>query len=71
MLKNLDPKAASEYLCLSKSTLANLRVSGDGPKFYKLGSRVIYSVADLHEWQDQRKVSSTSEVPFMEANLDG
>jgi hypothetical protein len=38
---------AAKYLGLSASTLSKLRVFGGGPKFHKLGRRVVYDTRDL------------------------
>jgi predicted DNA-binding transcriptional regulator AlpA len=48
--KYLDAEAAAIHLNLSKSTLAKLRLTGVGPRFYKLGRRVVYSLEDLTDW---------------------
>ena len=52
---------AAERLCLSPRTLERYRVSGEGPKFRKLGRWVRYTVADLEAWIESRTRSSTSD----------
>ena len=53
---------AAGFLGLSTSTLAKMRISGQGPRFTKSGSRIVlYDTADLQDWLDSRKRSSTSE----------
>ena len=52
---------ASDVVGLSASTLAKLRLSGDGPVFVKLGRRVFYRPGDLMEWVNARRFSSTSQ----------
>jgi predicted DNA-binding transcriptional regulator AlpA len=37
-------------LAVSEHTLQGWRVSGDGPKYVKLGRSVYYRVADVTEW---------------------
>lgn len=60
---NLRANAAAAYLGLSKSTLAKMRLRGDGPPFAKLGSRVVvYDTRDLDTWVNERKLRSTSEA---------
>ena len=55
------PQAAA-YLGLSPSTLAKMRVRGDGPTYSKCGPRiVVYDIADLNTYLDGRKRQSTSE----------
>lgn len=53
---------AAAYLGLSGSTLAKMRLRGDGPVYAKAGHRiVVYDRADLDEWLAGRKRRSTSE----------
>ena len=54
--------AAAERAGVSASTLNKLRVYGGGPRFAKLGARVVYDPADLDAWVNARKRQSTSEV---------
>ncbi len=55
------PEAAA-YLRLSVSTLAKMRLRGDGPAYIKLGSRVVaYEQKHLDEWTAQRMRRSTTE----------
>jgi excisionase family DNA binding protein len=57
----LNVQEAARLLGLSASTLNKLRVTGNGPRFMKLGRRVLYDVADLEKWAAERKRSHTSE----------
>jgi predicted DNA-binding transcriptional regulator AlpA len=43
------PEAAS-YCGSSASTFAKLRLYGGGPRFVKLGRRVVYDPVDLNAW---------------------
>jgi predicted DNA-binding transcriptional regulator AlpA len=53
---------AAAYLGLSKSTLAKMRLRGDGPVYAKAGRRIVlYDRMDLDAWLDGRKRRSTSE----------
>lgn len=53
---------AAQCLGLSTSTLAKMRLRGDGPVFRKAGPRVVlYARADLESWLDSRKRRSTSD----------
>lgn len=46
----------AQAIGISKLTLRNWRSRGLGPKFMKLGKRVIYSEADVQAWvQEQRR----------------
>jgi predicted DNA-binding transcriptional regulator AlpA len=61
--RNLRPPGAASYLGLSASTLAKMRLRGDGPPYSKAGPRiVVYGVQDLDAWLDARKRKSTSET---------
>lgn len=58
----LRTQAAARYLGLSQSTLAKMRLRGDGPPYLKLGPRVVaYDLGDLNAWLDSRRRQSTSE----------
>ena len=58
------PPAAGEYLGgVATSTLAKWRIAGTGPRYSKLGPRlIVYDERDLDEWLDARKRNSTSET---------
>lgn len=45
---------AAVFLTLSPKTLNKLRVIGGGPRFRKLGRRVVYKLSDLEEWATRR-----------------
>lgn len=57
----LDAKQAARQLCMSTSTLAKMRLTGKGPSFSKLGSRVVYSPEDLSAWIRRNRFQSTSD----------
>ena len=50
----LNNDEAANFLKLSPRTLEKLRVLGTGPQFRKFGRRVVYDVADLVSWSNQR-----------------
>lgn len=52
---------AADYVRLSLSTLAKLRMRGDGPRYCKAGPRiVVYEEDDLDSWLLARARHSTS-----------
>jgi predicted DNA-binding transcriptional regulator AlpA len=53
---------AARYVRLSKSTLERMRVTGEGPKYCKLGGAVRYPEAYLKAWLESRLIRSTSET---------
>ena len=58
----LNTKEAAAYVRLGKPTLERFRISGDGPKYCKLGGAVRYRKTDLDAWLESRLTSSTSEA---------
>ena len=52
---------AARFLGLSGRTLEKHRTYGTGPKYSKLGGRVVYAVADLQAWVDRGSKASTSD----------
>lgn len=59
----LTVKEAAAYVCLAKGTLDHMRTAGNGPRFIKLGRKVIYDTRDLDQWLDDNKRISTSDDP--------
>jgi predicted DNA-binding transcriptional regulator AlpA len=59
---SLSPDAAAEFLGLASSTLAKMRLSGNGPLYCKLGRRVVYRKEDLEAWRESRVVRNTSDA---------
>jgi len=51
---------AAAFLGLKPQTLAKMRLQGKSPPYHKIGSRVLYHVADLDAWIAERKQRSTS-----------
>lgn len=52
---------ASEYLGLSSRTLEKHRTYGTGPRYRKLGGRVVYDLTDLSQWADSGLRTSTTD----------
>lgn len=63
MSRRLRVKEAALYLGLSWGHLANLRTAGSGPRFLKLGGRVLYDTRELDKWLDENTRLSTSDDP--------
>jgi excisionase family DNA binding protein len=53
---------AARVLGLSESTLAKMRLNGNGPIYCKLGRRVVYRSSDLEQWLQSRTTSDTSDA---------
>jgi predicted DNA-binding transcriptional regulator AlpA len=55
--------AAAAYLGLAESTLAKMRVRGDGPEYIRAGRKaVLYDPNDLNAWLTKNKRTSTSDA---------
>ena len=54
--KALSPFEASQVYGFSEGTLANLRCRKQGPRFYKVGRKVLYLVSDFEAWVCQNPV---------------
>ena len=52
---------AGRHLGLSGRTLEKHRTYGTGPRYSKIGGRVVYRVEDLQAWVDRGSKSSTSD----------
>lgn len=57
----LSAEQAAELLGIHRQTLANWRVSGAGPRFIKLGARVLYSPEEITTWLADNTRTSTSD----------
>lgn len=57
----LNAGQVADQLGLSTSTLAKMRLSGDGPAYAKLGRRVVYRPEDIEAWIAANQFRSTSE----------
>lgn len=59
-MKSLTTIEAATFLSVSKSYLAKLRLSGEGPKYIKLGKAVRYREDALLSWQSAHERVSTT-----------
>lgn len=56
-----DTKAVAELLGLKPNTLEIMRVRGDGPRFVKIGRRVLYRPQDIDTYVESHLRQSTSD----------
>ena len=62
--RNLRAPAAAEYVGLAISTLAKMRLRGNGPMYTKSGPRIVlYRREDLDVWLARGRRRSPSETP--------
>ena len=56
------PRAA-EYLGIGQSTLERKRMEGTGPRFRRLGAKIVtYAIDDLDAWASEQVFNSTSQA---------
>jgi predicted DNA-binding transcriptional regulator AlpA len=53
---------AAKVVGLSASTLAKLRLNGNGPAYCKLGRRVVYRPDELDRWLQSRSTTDTTDA---------
>jgi predicted DNA-binding transcriptional regulator AlpA len=58
----LHPREAAKMLNVSESWLAKARLSGNGPRYVKIGRSVRYPESSIREFIKSRMRGSTSEV---------
>ena len=57
---HLTPREAADRLRTSANTLANWRTKGGGPRFIKLGRKVLYPVAEIEAFEQRGLRQSTA-----------
>ena len=58
---NLTPKETSARLGVAVQTLANWRLFGTGPRFLKLGGKILYPLAEIEAFEQANLRESTSQ----------
>jgi len=62
--QKFDQTEAARYLgAINPRTLENWRVYGRGPRYLKVGDRVVYRRRDLDAWLKTRERNSTRDPP--------
>lgn len=56
----VSPQECAQRLGIRVSTLSNMRWSGRGPTYIKVGGRVRYRLVDVAQYLDSHSQSSTS-----------
>lgn len=57
---HLTTNELAKRLRLSPGTLNNWRVTGQGPRFLKVGRKVLYPVAEIEAWEAKRVKENTA-----------
>ena len=58
---HLTPKEAADRLRLTVGTLSNWRMQGAGPRFIKLGRKVLYPLAEIEAFEQRQLRSNTAQ----------
>ena len=61
-IQHLSTNELVERLRVSRSTLERWRTNGVGPPFIKVGSRVIYRIGDVEDWEQAHARRSTGQA---------
>ena len=61
--KKLNTQEAAAYLGVKPCTLELWRCRKKGPRYFKLGSRVMYDLAELDAWFATRGVHTADTAP--------
>jgi excisionase family DNA binding protein len=62
-MARLSVKEAAAYVPVAKGTLDKLRILGGGPRFIKIGKKVLYDMTDLDAWIEEHKQANTADKP--------
>jgi len=62
-VQHLGQEQLAERWGVSTYTLERWRWSGEGPRFLKLGGRVVYRLEDIEAFEAERLRNSTSATP--------
>ena len=60
-LRHLSTRELAERWTISRRTLDRWRWAGEGPRFLKLGGRVVYRIADIEAFEQQQLRTRTDE----------
>ena len=60
-MNHLTTERAAQELGISRHTLEAWRIKGIGPRFRKIGRRVLYEQGDLVVWASNQSRTSTSD----------
>lgn len=61
-IRHLNQRQLAHRWCMSSRTLERWRWTGEGPKFLKLGGRIVYREDDVEAYEAERLHASTTEA---------
>lgn len=59
--RGMRVRDAAKYLGIPENSLNQLRSTGGGPLYMKIGRRILYDVHDLDAWIKAKKFKSTAD----------
>lgn len=59
---HLTPKETAARLRVAVGTLANWRVFGGGPRFIKIGKKILYPLAEIEAFEQSHLRSNTAQA---------
>ncbi|ATQ56759.1 helix-turn-helix transcriptional regulator [Paracoccus yeei] len=62
-LRHLNQIDLADRWNISHRTLERWRWTGEGPRFVKLGGRVVYRLEDVEEYEREQIRASTADTP--------
>lgn len=65
----VNTRAAAEILGFGKSTLEHWRITGDGPRFVKIGANVRYRQSELVSFIERATISNTAQTKKLGESL--
>jgi hypothetical protein len=59
-MSHLSPEKLVERFggTITKKTLRNWRTNGTGPRYIRLGKRIVYPLRDVEIWEEEQMVAS-------------
>jgi len=60
--KHLRQAEVAQRWCVSHRTLERWRWTGQGPRFLKVGGRVVYRIEDIEAYESEQLRSSTLQI---------
>ena len=60
---HLKPEEVAMRLRTSVGTLSNWRMRGNGPKYIKLGRKILYPLREVEAFEARNTVASTAQTP--------
>ena len=62
-VKHLNQNDLADRWCISPRTLERWRWLGQGPRYMKIGGRIIYRAEEVEAFEAQQTRTSTSDIP--------